>query len=144
MAVEDNKAVVRRYFDALAAGRPDLLDGVFAPGYVSHAGSAVGEEESGVEAIKQFTSLFHLAFPAARFSLDDLIGEGDKVVLRMTVRGRHEGPFQGLPPTGRTIELVAVDTFRLADGRIVEGWPTDTSLVLLQQLGLLELPGAVP
>ena len=62
----------------------------------------------------------------------------------MTVRGRHEGPFQGLPPTGRTIELVAVDTFRLADGRIVEGWPTDTSLVLLQQLGLLELPGAVP
>jgi predicted ester cyclase len=144
MAVEENKALVRRYFEALAAGRPDLFDALFAPGYVSHSGSPAGEEDSGVEAIKQFTSLFHVAFPSARFTLDDLIGEEDKVMLRMTVTGRHEGPFQGLAPTGRSIDVVAIDTFRVENGRIVEGWPTDTSLVLMQQLGLLQVPGAPP
>ncbi|HEX6453232.1 MAG TPA: ester cyclase [Trebonia sp.] len=74
------------------------------------------------------------AFPDLRIGIEDLIAEGDKVVLRLTFRGTHKGSFRGLAPTGRGVSFTAIRIYRVADGKITESWANQDALGLLQQL----------
>jgi steroid delta-isomerase-like uncharacterized protein len=67
-----------------------------------------------------------------------VISQGDKVVLRDTIRGTHQGPFAGVPPTGRTVTVSRIAVFRVVDGQIKEHWG------LLDMLGVLQQLGAIP
>ncbi len=76
----------------------------------------------GLEAIYQFFNTFHTAFPDLSITVEDMIAEGDRVAARVTMRGTHLGEFMGVAPTGKPVEVRAIDMFRIANGKIVEHW----------------------
>jgi predicted ester cyclase len=81
------------------------------------------------------------AFPDARFTLDDVIAEGDRVVDRWTMEATHAGSLGGMPPTGRHVRLSGMDILRIADGQIAEVWHIEDTLGMMQQLGAIPAPG---
>jgi steroid delta-isomerase-like uncharacterized protein len=81
-------------------------------------------------------------FPDLTIHVDDLVGEGDEVVWRITASGTHRGPFQGVPATGRPVRFGAHYTFRIEHGLIVERWSTIDRLAVLVQIGAVALPAA--
>lgn len=74
------------------------------------------------------------AFPDLRIDVEDMIAEDDKVVLRLTFRGTHEGPFRGIAPTGRAVSFGAIRIYQAAGGRFTRSWAHQDALGLLQQL----------
>jgi steroid delta-isomerase-like uncharacterized protein len=138
-ATEANKALVRRFFtEAWSTGDVSRRDAFLAPGYRGHiAGAAEPIDADGWTA---FLTAFRRAFPDATFTVQDMVAEGDRVAVRLTMRGTHLGEMNGLPPTGRRVTVTGISIERVADGRIVEGWNQNDALGLLQQLGALPQP----
>ena len=77
------------------------------------------------------------AFPDFSVTIEDAIAEGDRVAVRVTVRGTHQGALMGIPPTGKQIAIKAISMWRVTDGRIVERWESADTLGLMQQLGVI-------
>jgi steroid delta-isomerase-like uncharacterized protein len=138
MSTEENKALVRRAYEALNQGNWEVTYEAFSPDIVVHNASTTMQ---GLEAYKQFVSAFLTAFPDARFTLEDVIAEGDTVVVRHTWRGSHTGNFRGIPPTGKQVSGTAIIITRNVNGKAVELWSNYDDLGLLQQLGVVPLPG---
>ena len=136
---EANKALIRRFFEEVwSTGDLSRRDAFLDAGYRGHmAGAAEPIDREGWTAWFQG---FRTAFPDARFTVEDMIGEGDRVAARLTMRGTHLGPLNGVPPTGRAVVVSGMSIERVADGRIVEGWNENDALGLLQQLGVLPPP----
>jgi steroid delta-isomerase-like uncharacterized protein len=134
-----NKALIRRFFEEVwSTGDLSRRDAFLAEGYRGHmAGAAQPIDRDGWTAWFQG---FRAAFPDARFTVEDMVAEGDRVAARLTMRGTHLGPLNGVPPTGRTVVVSGMSLERVADGRIVEGWNENDALGLLQQLGVLPPP----
>ena len=140
MSTEENKAISRQMREAFDKGNWAVLDEFVAPNVVMHfAGSP---EPLNREAMEQMLKMFYAAFPDLHHTFEDQIAEGDKVVLRLTFRGTHQGEFQGIPPTGKKIEVAATVVDRIVDGKMVEHWSTMDNLSLMQQLGVIPTPEA--
>ena len=141
MSAEENKALVRRYAEEVVNRRNlDLLDEIFAPEFVLYG--ADPDQVSGVEDLKQFFVMLHSGFPDFQGTIEDLFAaEGDKVVLRFTFRGTHQGEFMGVGPTGKQVTMPGIDIFRIVDGKIVELWGQEDMLSMMQQLGAIPEPG---
>ncbi len=134
MSTEENKALVRRHFAAIWNQRQlDVADELVAPDYHSHF--PVPGQPPGIAGVKYALQAFYTGFPDLTMTVDDLIAEGDKVVARLTARGTHQGPFRGIPATGRVIEWTGIRIFRIAEGKIAEHWANWDDLSLVQQLG---------
>ena len=88
----------------------------------------------GPEALGQLVLFYHLAFSEVRVTAEQIIAEGDLVVVRWTAHGRNTGDLLGLPPTGREAATSGVDVLRIADGKVVEGWVSWDVLSLLEDL----------
>jgi steroid delta-isomerase-like uncharacterized protein len=84
--------------------------------------------------------MFWGAFSDSHYTIEDQVGEGDKVATRMTWRATHTGDFQGLPPTGKQIAVSGITITRIKDGKIVEHWPSIDQLGMMQQLGVIPAP----
>jgi steroid delta-isomerase-like uncharacterized protein len=138
MSVEENKAVIRRWFEASPKGDSATVRGLLAPNFVSYVGSS--PPMRGFEAYEQFTAGFRNAFPDIQFTVDELIGEGDKVVARWTMRGTHQGNFQGIPPTGKKVAVSGMNISRLEGGKVVEDRAEMDALGMMQQLGVVPPP----
>jgi predicted ester cyclase len=110
-----------------------------APDAVNH--TPLPGEPPGIEGFHYRMGVLLEAFPDARFTLEDIVAEGDMVASRGTLQGTHSGPFAGLPPTGKTVEVTYMAMLRLAGGRFVEHWAQVDQLGLLQQLGAIPAPG---
>lgn len=136
-----NKALIRRFFEEVwSTGDLSRRDSFLAAEYRGHvAGAAEAIDRDGWSAWFQG---FRTAFPDARFTVEDMVAEGDRVAARLTMRGTHLGPLNGVPPTGRAVVVGGMSLERVADGRIVEGWNENDALGLLQQLGVLPPPPA--
>lgn len=131
---EENKAVVLRLLELIDARDMDGLGDLIADDVRLH-----GEGEAqGLQSMVEHTGAFLSGFPDLETTIEDVIAEGDRVVVRATLRGTHSGEFGGIPPTGRRIEVADVDIFRVRDGKIVEMWAGPDRLAMMQQLGLLE------
>lgn len=140
MSTEENKALSRQWREEFDKGNWTVLDEFIAPNVVMHfAGSP---EPLNREAMKQMLKMFYSAFPDMHHTFDDQIAEGDKVVLRLTFRGTHQGEFQGIPPTGKEIAITAIVVDRIVDGKMVEHWSNMDNLSLMQQLGVIPTPEA--
>lgn len=122
MAIDENKGLVRRLFDEVYnQGRYDVADELIAEGYVSH--NKLSIEVLGPGGIKHAARLQREAFPDLHSALDDVIAEGDRVVVRGRDTGTHSGePFMGIPPSGRRFEITWIDIFRIEEGRLAEAW----------------------
>ncbi len=134
-----NKALIRRFFEEVwSTGDLSRRDAFLDASYRGHmAGAAEPIDRDGWTAWFQG---FRGAFPDARFTVEDMVAEGDRVAARLTMRGTHLGPLNGVPPTGRAVVVSGMSLERVADGRIVEGWNENDALGLLQQLGVLPPP----
>jgi predicted ester cyclase len=141
MSTEENKALIRRGTEVLNRGNvteiSTTLDELFVPDFVRHdpAGGFRSRED-----YKRFLFSLLAALPG-QFTIEDLIAEGDKVVLRYTFRGIHQGQWRGLPPTGKAVTFTGIFIYRMVDGKIVEGWENADALGLVQQLGLIPAQG---
>lgn len=134
--MNEAEIIIRRYYKEVWDNRnPDLIPGLFAPEYVNHAGArgVLGGPE-GIA--KNYASLVE-AFPDVRFTLDDVLVDGEKVVVRYTMYGTHQGDFQGHPATRREVVVPGIGIYRVAGGMIRESWVLRDSLVLYRQLGMV-------
>jgi len=143
MSTEENKALVRRFFEeVLNEKRLDRADELVAPDYLDHA--ALPGQGPGLEGAKQQRwAMYFAAIPDLHSTIDDLVAEGDKVVVRYTGEGTQQGELLGIPPTGKRFRFSGICIIRLAEGKIAENWEQDDLLGLMQQLGVLPPPGQV-
>jgi steroid delta-isomerase-like uncharacterized protein len=139
MDTNDNKRVALRLYELLNSGNVDAVGDLVTPDYLEHdplPGQGTGREG----AIDRFSMLVQGLSP--RFTIEDVIAESDKVVVRWTNEGTHTGSFLGIPPTGRSFTIGGIDIYRVQDGRLCEHWHQIDQLSMLGQLGLVpELAG---
>jgi steroid delta-isomerase-like uncharacterized protein len=136
MSVEENKALGRRYFDDLWTGGDEgFIDRHVAPDYVFHDPGTPGGVR-GTEGLRGYYGRFRSGFPDMRFTVEDQIAEGDKVVTRWSVEATQTGPFLGLPASGKSVHVTGINIFRIVDGCIVEGWHNLDVVGMLEQLGI--------
>jgi predicted ester cyclase len=125
MATQNNKEFIERYFAAVS--------GTTKPANIvnQYIDDAV---------LMHHVEMFEAAFPKYELIADDIISEGDKVVVRATFRGLHKGDFNGIPATGKAVDISLMLIYRLANGKVAEHWMNADSLGLLQQLGAVPVP----
>ncbi len=139
MSVESNKALVRHWFEDVVNGRtaPDVfygeLDKIVAPDFVDHDGP---DPLHGREAMRRAVPALLRALPDASFTVEQLIGEGDMVAVRLRGRATHTGEAFGIKPTGKQIEWTENEMYRLENGRMVESWGEGGLDEALAQVGL--------
>jgi predicted ester cyclase len=135
MTLEENKAIVRRLFDVIQRGDYAAFDELMAPDFANHA---LGRVQIGLEPWAAIFRTIRATIPDETTTIDDLIAEGDKVVVRATLKGTHQGSalpmFAGIKPGGKPIEWQFIHIYRLRDGKIVEHWAQRNDLEVRQQL----------
>ena len=139
MSAEETKDVVRRFWGVWEEGNIGLVDELVAPDYVNHS-PGIPDQPEGPEGIKAVVSMFRGGMPDLRVVIDDMIAEGDKVAVRYTLEGTHEGELFGVPPTGRRISIESVTIERVSGGKIREHWRVTDTLDMMQQLGAMPTP----
>ena len=139
MSVEENKALVRRFFDAFGRNDFAALEAVTSQDVVYH--TAPPGLSAGIEGYRELMAMYVSAFPDVQITVDDMIAEGDKVVTRFTAHGTHQGELQGIAPTGKPVTVTGIETMRVSGGKIVEGWVEFDQLGMLQQLGVIPTMG---
>jgi steroid delta-isomerase-like uncharacterized protein len=121
VSLEANKALIRRMFEeVIPAGDPSAMRELVAADFLDH--DPMPGQPAGVQGAEYVVSTMNGAYPDLRFTIDDLVAEGDRVAMRWTLRGTHRGPFLGRPPTGRPVQLVATIIWRIKDGKVAERW----------------------
>lgn len=137
--LDNNKAAVRRYYDEVLNQRHiDLIDELAIEDYVEH--DPFPGQGNGRADLKARARLLLSAFNPLRFTVEDMIAEGDRVVVRWSNTGTHSGNFIGIPPTGKTATTAGIDIHVVRDGRMAEHWHVVDQLAMLQQLGLIPQP----
>jgi predicted ester cyclase len=139
MLTEQNKALVLQFYKAFDDRKMDRALELLAPNFIAHM-AGMPKPLDG-EGFKQFGMAFYLAFSQGQHVFDQVVVADDKVVTCGRFTARHLGEFQGLPPTGKQISLSVMHIDRVEDGKIVEHWGQGDALGLMQQLGIVFLPG---
>jgi steroid delta-isomerase-like uncharacterized protein len=131
---EENKALAREFYQKISAGDLSVIDQQLADDFVDR------EELPGLpntrQGVRQFFEMFRGAFPDLKMSPEDIIAEGDKVVIRARLQGTHSGEFMGIPATGKKIDLPVIDIMRFQGGKAIEHWGAMDSGMMMQQLGV--------
>ena len=137
MSAEENKAIVRRIYDELWNERKlEVAEEVFAGGGVNYDPGLIPMPSAPAE-MKGPVQMITAAFPNTRHEVEEVIAEGDTVVLRCTLTGTHLREFMGIPPTGRKIEVNEIHIYRLEGGKAVEHRVGRDDLGALRQLGVI-------
>ena len=132
----DLRRVAEDYVRLWDVRAPDgLADGLFHQQVVDH--NPQPGQGPGLAGVKQFIGLYHEVFPDLTLTCDDILPAGDKVAVRWTATGTHEGDQLGVPATHRKVTLTGIDIVRIADGRIAERWGEGNGLEMMQQIGPL-------
>ena len=140
MNIEKNKSALRLVFEEVwNKGNFAVLDETHEPNWVSHF--MPPGMPPGNEGFKQFVKMYRTAFPDLHFTVDDVIAEGDKVVLRWTATGTHKGKLMNFDPTFKKGTTTGITISRFNDkGKSVEAWSQFDQVGQLQQLGLIPMP----
>jgi steroid delta-isomerase-like uncharacterized protein len=138
MRAEENKAVVLRYIEECwNQHNIDATDELVSPDYLNHAASAEYQRAGAKYSLKWLFSVF----PDHRFDIEDAAADGERVAVRGTCSGTHEGELMGIPPTGERFAAQQSHWFRVADGKVAEHWAVRDDLGMMRQLGVLPEPG---
>jgi steroid delta-isomerase-like uncharacterized protein len=131
---EKNAATARKLFEvALNQDNWDVYNEIHTADFIAHA----GKRSVGLAEDLQSAKGWRRAFPDGHYSIDQILADGDYIVVRYTAHGANTAAGNGLPATGKTLELTAITVFRFADGKIAEEWTEYNMLSLLKQLGLV-------
>ena len=155
MATEANMDLIRRFWEASERGNSDEMAAFWAPDAINHGGQTTQAQHpppAGPEGLKRVFISLLTAFPDRKYLIEDLIATGDKVVCRLTVSGTHQGvpeiPVEGgmlmaVPPTGKAYTVQQIHIFRVENGKIAEHWAARDDLGMMQQLGVVPIPGQI-
>lgn len=136
MSAEQNKHSVQRAFDGLfSRGELTLADELVSADFLNHEVPAGAPR--GPAGLRQLVTMLRTAFPDIHYDVQELLAEDDTVAARTILRGTHQGPFMGIPPTGRPVVQEQIHILRFADGKIVEHRAVRDDLGMLQQLGVI-------
>jgi predicted ester cyclase len=140
MSTEDNKHLVRRFFEE-GWNKQDLalVDALLSADYVDH--NLPPGLPPTREGFKQSASMYWRAFPDGRLTIEEQVAEGDTVVTRWSGRATHTGEFMQIAPTGKQVAVDGITINRVTGGKFVESWLQFDRLGLLQQLGVVPAPG---
>ena len=139
MSTEDNKATTRRFFEeGWNHGNTAVFEEILAADYLAHDPSGPIQ---GLEGYKQFHTTYRTAFPDIHFTIEDQIAEGDLVATRWTGTGTQQGPLMGIPPSDKRVTITGMTINRFASGKATEGWGNYDTLGMMQQLGVIPVPG---
>lgn len=137
MTIEENKALVRRFVQEVwGEGNLHAIDELVTPNFRIYY-PLLRETVHGPEAFKQVIIRIHAGLSDVEAVSEEVIAEGDQVVVRWTLRGIHAGEIQGIPPTGKHLTLTGIGFYRLTDGKIVEERGEEDALGYMQQLGVI-------
>ncbi len=138
--MSDNKRTIRRYYEEVFnQGRLEVLDEIVVPNHVEH--NPLPGQTQGIEGLKQRVAMLRAAFNP-QFTLEDVLAEGDKVVVRWSNRGTHLADFFGVPATGRTVVVSGIDIHQLRDGKMSEHWDVVDIFGVMMQIGAIPAPSA--
>jgi steroid delta-isomerase-like uncharacterized protein len=135
-----NKETVTRYYlEVFNQGRGEVLEEIAAADHVEH--DPFPGQSQGIEGLRQRVGTIRGAFNP-QFTLEDVLeAEGDKVVVRWTNRGVHQGEFFGVPPTGKEVVATGIDIHQMRDGKMAEHWDEVDLFGVMMQLGAIPAPG---
>ena len=138
MSAEENKALVNRFVEEFwNEGNMSAADELMAPDAEIHMSTG---EVVDVDGLKGFAGTFRESFPDWHSTFEELVAEGDRVAERWTGRGTHQGELQGIPPTGKRVEVPGSVFYRIVGGKIVEFRGQLDMMGLMQQLGVIASP----
>jgi len=135
MSTETNKTIARRLVDAINTDNEAAFLDVLVPDVIDHY--SLPGLPPGREGWNMNRKILRTAFPDCHWDEEDLFAEGDRVVVRATLRGTHLGDFLGIPPTGNAITVSNIHIVRIADGKIVEHWGHGDDMGMMRQLGAM-------
>jgi len=127
MSIKENKALVRRLVEAVNTRNWAVLDELMVPDYVDHYALP------GPCEVITLTN----ALPDIQFTIEDMIAEGDKVIVRFTGSGTHRGEIMGVAPTNKRVTYTRISILRIVSGKFVDDWGFSDRLGFLQQLGVI-------
>jgi predicted ester cyclase len=130
----DYKALAQRWFsEVMNQGNEEVIDEICSPEFVDH--DPLPGTSPDRQGLHDFVKQVRAAFPDLETTADDILVEGDRLAVRSTIRGTHEGEFMGIPGTGKKVEVANYDFVRLEGDQAVEHWGTIDSAALMEQLG---------
>jgi steroid delta-isomerase-like uncharacterized protein len=135
----ENKVVMRRFVEFINTGSEKLAEELISPDAVFYVPGRP-EPMRGPGGYLAIIGMMRAGFPDIQWTLEEMIAEDDKVAARFTMRGTHQGNFFGVPPTGKTIAVQAMNFYRLAGGQFVEERGQPDLLGLLMQIGAVPPP----
>ena len=137
-SLELNKSITRRvYEEGLNQGRFEVP---YTEDFVGHGGNATFTHADGMAEAKGWRD----AFPDLEITVEKQVAERDLVAVHWTARGTNTGTGNGLPATGRAVQITGTTMFRMDDGQIAEEWTCANSLGLMRQLGMLQTTTPAP
>lgn len=141
MSTEENKALVRRFYEEIDRGNLDAMDELVVEEYLDHNPPPFPGLGPGRAGLEEEFEIFWKATPG-RHVIEDQVAEGDKVVTRLRAHGRHEDDLPGIPRTGAELRTTATVIHPIEDGRLAEKWSDKDLLGFLRQLGVVPSPGS--
>ena len=142
MTTETSKMIERIPLEILNSNKFELIDEIYSPNYVEH--TAVPGVAPTREGFKQAVTELKKAFPDLRYTIEDSIESGDKIVHRLTARGTMKGDYMGMPATHKLATWTEIHIGRVVNGRLTEHWGLVDQLGMLVQLGVIQSPARVP
>lgn len=134
MSKEANLTTARKMGEAVLSGNLEALREVFAPDVVEH--DPAPDQVQGAEGYIHFFTNFRRAFPDLNLAVDYLVADEDNIAIAYTITGTHQGPFHGIPATGKKIKARGMQIAKFdANARIQERWGSSDELGILQQIG---------
>jgi len=137
MGIEENKAIVNQFRERGAIGDTSVIEELTTSNFVVHLLGPNPPRDMNREELKQFTDSFVTPWSDMSVTVEDMIAEGDKVVIRATRSGKQTGKLFNIEPTGKTVTVARFTVFRIEDGKIAEMWNLDNMLSQFQQLGVI-------
>ncbi len=142
MAAQDPRELTHRiYRDIFNAHDASQTDRYVTPDYRDNSGSYPPGYSRDREGFKKVLQTLFEAFPDVHYTVDDVIVEGDRAVVRVTGTGTNRGSYFGMPPTGKRATWTEIHIGRDVDGKLAEHWGEIDQLSMLQQLGVIPMPG---
>jgi steroid delta-isomerase-like uncharacterized protein len=138
MATNAKDLAARLYEDGLHKGNLGALDEIATASYVEN--DPLPGQGTGLDGLKDRVRMLREGL-AGHYTIEDMVAEGDRVVVRWTNRGTHVGELAGMPPTGKSFTIAGVDIYRIEDDKLAEHWHVVDMLSLLTQLGFVPAPG---
>jgi predicted ester cyclase len=119
---EENKAIARRVYEIISTGDFGRAEEIVDQEAPDNELLPNDPPAKLIDTFKETFSEARAGFPDLTIAVEDVMAEGDRVSARVVMRGTHRGEFQGIAPTGKRVEVRAIDMFRIREGKIVEHW----------------------